>query len=302
MGSGRWSVNTYSQRAQQRQASGQDAFAYSQKAQQSGQLLVHQTLDPMNLGYRESRDSAEHPESNSIIVGLDVSGSMAKVVRGIHADLPQLLQLLLDRNYIPHPQIMFSAFSNGSCDRVPMQVGQFESDNRMDQNLENMILGGGCDIRESAELMLYVAAYHTAIDCWEKRQKRGYMFLITDEMAYENVKKNELANIFGVEAPEDLPLQDVVATVQEMYHLYVIIPAGASHGGDPKVYDFYKKYVGEQYVIRLDEPSDVSEVIALTIGISEGTIGLDDGIEDLREIGTGKTNVDSVKKALSNLK
>lgn len=301
MGSGRWSPDTYTRRAQQRNASGQDAFAYNDQARRSGQLLVHQTLDPNGLGFRESRDSNEHPESNSIIVGLDVSGSMAAVVRGIHEDLPQLFQLLLEREYIPHPQIMFSAFSNGRCDKVPLQVGQFESDNRMDENLENMILGGGCDIRESAELILYIAAYHTAIDCYEKRQKRGYLFIITDEMAYESVMKDQVEKIVGQQFDADIPLEEVIAKVKEMYNLYIIIPTGASHGGDPKVYNFYEQYVGKQYVIRLDTPSDVSEVIALTIGISEGTIGLDDGIEDLREIGAKDNNIEQVAKALSSL-
>ena len=70
---------------------------------------------------------------------------------------------------------MFAAVGDATCDRVPLQVGQFESDNRMDQNLEHMILegGGGGQKTESYELMLYVAARHTAIDCWDKRRPQG---------------------------------------------------------------------------------------------------------------------------------
>src|SRR3954470_10735394 len=186
MGSGRWSPDTYPDRAPARAATGADTFAYSHAARQSGNLRPHQSLDPTNLDVRESRDSAEHPESNAIIISLDVTGSMDRVVRGIHADLPRLHELLLGHQYIPHPQICFAAVGDATCDRVPLQVGQFESDNRMDQNLENMILegGGGGQKTESYELMLYVAARHTAIDCWEKRRRKGYLFMIGDETAY----------------------------------------------------------------------------------------------------------------------
>ena len=125
---------------------------------------MHPTLDPYGLTVRESRDSAEHPDSNPILISLDVTGSMGAVVRGIHRDLPHLHELLLGHKYIPHPQILFAAVGDATCDRVPLQVGQFESDNRMDQNLENMILegGGGGQKTESYELAMYVAARHTA--------------------------------------------------------------------------------------------------------------------------------------------
>src|SRR5580658_4603845 len=183
MGSGKWSAVTYGERAGARAATGKDAFDFSRAAMQSGQLRPHQTLDPSGLGIRESRDSDEHPESNSIIISLDVTGSMGKVVRGIHANLPQLHELLLGHHCIADPQIMFAAVGDATCDKVPLQVGQFESDNRMDRNLENMILegGGGGQSTESYELTMYVAARHTAIDCWEKRGRKGYLFMIGDE-------------------------------------------------------------------------------------------------------------------------
>jgi hypothetical protein len=292
MGNGRWSTSTYQSRARAR--GGQDAFAYSRQSK-----TVHPTLDPQGLTVRESRDSAEHPESNSIIVGLDVSGSMGAVIRAIHADLPQLHELLLGHNYIPHPQIMFSGFCNGTNTSVPpLQIGQFESDNRMDQNLENLILGGGGP-RESAELMMFVAARHTSIDCWEKRGKRGYMFLIGDEPAFLEVKANEVNTFIGSGIQTNIPLEDIVDEVKERYNLYMIIPVGAYGGDDPALYAFWEQYLGSQYVIRLEKPDDVAETIALTIGLSEGTIGMNDGADHLRAVGASSDTIDTVTKALA---
>src|SRR5437762_12231759 len=120
MGSGLWSPTTCHARAVDRARSGKAVFDYSADAMRSGHLRPHQTLDPQGLGLRESRDSEEHPESNAVIISLDVTGSMSRVVRGIHSDLPHLHELLLGHRYIPHPQIMFAAVGDATCDRVPL--------------------------------------------------------------------------------------------------------------------------------------------------------------------------------------
>jgi hypothetical protein len=303
MGSGYWSPSTYTDRAAARAASGTDAFAYSSDAVRSGHLRVHQTLDPKGMGVRESRDSNDHPDSNSIIISLDVTGSMGKVVRGIHADLPQLHELLLGHKYIPHPQIMFAAVGDATCDQVPLQVGQFESDNRMDQNLENMILegGGGGQNRESYELMMYIAARHTAIDCWEKRQRKGYLFIIGDEMAYGYVQKMEIAQLIGPGLEEDIPLAGMITEVRQKYHLYYVIPGGAAHGTDKRINSFWEEHLGAQSVLHLDQAEDTSECIAMTIGMNEGAITLDDGVAHMQKRGLVARTIDRIGRALSGI-
>ena len=91
MGSGRWSPDTYHNRVAGYRSSGRDAFGHSARAFETGDMRVHQTLDPRGLVVRESRDSDEHPDSNAVVISLDVTGSMDRVVRGIHANLPQQL-------------------------------------------------------------------------------------------------------------------------------------------------------------------------------------------------------------------
>ena len=303
MGGGAWSPKAYSMSAALRARTGTDTFSHSAYARQSGDYRVHQTLDPRGMGVRESRDSDEHPTSNAIIISLDVTGSMDRVVRGIHADLPKLHEMLLGRNYIPHPQIMFAAVGDATCDRVPLQVGQFESDNRMDQNLESVILegGGGGQKTESYELMLYVAARHTAIDCWEKRRRKGYLFIIGDEMAYPCVKREETQRLIAGGLQENLPLADVIAEVRERYHLYYIIPGGAAHGADKQVLQFWRQHLGEAHVIQLHDPADTSECIALAIGISEGVVSPEEGLSRFQKQGVVSRAVSSVSRAITSL-
>jgi hypothetical protein len=118
--------------------------------------------------------------------------------------------------------------------------------------------------------MMYVAARHTAIDCWEKRRRKGYLFMIGDELAYPAVKKAEIGQLIGAAPQSDIRLDKMIAEVKERYHPFFIIPGGASNGGDREVLNFWRKHLGGDRVLRLDSPEETSECIARTIAMSEG--------------------------------
>ena len=113
---------------------------------------------------------------------------MSNVVGAIHSSLKNLYDLLLIRGYVQHPQIMFMAIgdsvitSGRMCDEVPLQVGQFESDLRATLQLENMVIegGGGGQKSESYQNAAYFLAEHTVHDAWERRRKKGYVYVIGD--------------------------------------------------------------------------------------------------------------------------
>ncbi len=275
MGSGRWTPDTYNDRAAARRAAGRDAFDYSRAAIESGHLRPHPTLDPKGLGLRESRDNAEHPASNAVLISLDVTGSMGTVVRGIHANLPRLHELLLAQGCLPDPQVCFAAVGDATCDAVPFQIGQFESDNRMDADLEHVVIegGGGGQKTESYELMLYAAARHTATDCWEKRGRKGYLFIIGDETAYPAADAGLVRRVFGDALAENVPLRQLAAEAAERWHVYFIIPGGAAYGRDPAMVAFWADLLGADHVIALQSPDRTSECIALTIAANEGPVG-----------------------------
>jgi hypothetical protein len=283
MGSGKWSTDVYDAAARFRAATGASAFAYSD----SGAARVHDALDPLRVGVRESRDSAEHPQSLAIAVLFDVTGSMLGVPRVLQAKLPQLLGLLLRKGYATDPQIMFGAIGDATCDRAPLQVGQFESDNRMDDDLGRILLegGGGGQKTESYELALYFMARHTATDCLTKRGRRGYLFMIGDEMAYQRVKPAEVRSVIGDDLREPVPVTDMMAEVSRKWDTYYILPAGASYVGDPEVLGFWRGLLG-QSVIQLADLDAVCETIALTVGLGEDAISLDDGLADLGDVGS----------------
>lgn len=301
MGSGRWSTDVYEEMERARTAHGGSAFAHYDRAKKTGDYKVHDTLDPRGVKVRESRDSDEHPNTNAIAVILDVTGSMRTIPMTVQQKLPQLLGLLLYKNYIPHPQILFGAVGDAVSDHAPLQMGQFESDNRMDAHLQNLILegNGGPYGMESYELALYFMARHTSIDCYEKRGKKGYLFLIGDEMAYHEVKSSEVRDWIDKDMRQNVKLAQIISEAAAKYHVYMLIPTGAAGGNNPQIVEFWKTRIGEQQVIALENADDVSETIALIIGTREGTIGLDDGIADLRAAGATDSTIASVGKALA---
>lgn len=296
MGSGRWTTDVYDAAARYRAATGTSAFAYSD----TGARTVHSDLDPHGVSWRESRDSDEHPTSLAVAVLFDVTGSMGMVPRVLQTKLPELLGLLLRKGYAAHPQVLFGAVGDATCDRAPLQVGQFESDNRMDDDLGRILLegGGGGQMTESYELAMYFMARHTAIDCHERRGRRGYLFLIGDEMPYPRVKAAEVRSVIGDELVEDIPVAAVVAELRRKYDVYYILPAGSSYAGDARVLDCWRRLLG-QNVIQLDDLDAVCETIALTIGLGEEAIDLAEGLDHLREYGSPAGA--SVSRALATI-
>jgi hypothetical protein len=302
MGSGHWSTNVYDAAAGYRAATGADPFDYSARARSGDRSTwaAHASLDPMGLSTRESRDSDEHPDSLAIAVLFDVTGSMQSVPRVLQTKLPELFGLLLRKGYTQHPQILFGAVGDATCDRVPLQLGQFESDNRMDDDLGNIFLegGGGGQMTESYELAMYAMARHTSLDCHEKRGRRGYLFLIGDELPYGKVKAREVREFIGDKLTEDIPLVALIPELQQKFDVYYILPAGASYAGSDKVLGPWRKLLG-QNVLELDDLDAVCETIALTVGLGEEAIDLQEGLEDLADIGS--TAGASVGKALAGV-
>jgi hypothetical protein len=304
MGSGKWSTNVYDEHARYLSSSGKGAFDYSDGMHRAGMSTwsVHDTLNPMKVNFRESRDSDEHPDSTSIAVMFDVTGSMGSIPVILQKKLPELLGLLLRKGYVLDPQILFGAIGDATCDRVPLQVGQFESDNRMDQNLENIFLegGGGGQRTESYELAMYFISRHTDIDCWNKHGRKGYLFIIGDEMAYDAVSHREVGAVIGDGLQQDIRTAEIVKELRERYHVFYILPQGASYGGDSTILGFWRKLLG-QNVLELEDPEAVCETIALTIGMTEGTIDLKAGAADLRDFGVADRTLAVVTTALAGI-
>jgi hypothetical protein len=285
MGCTRWSDDHYNDRARLRAAAGKDAFEYNDDIHEGrAEARVHQKMNPRGVTVRESRDSDAHPESHAVAVLFDVTGSMQTVPRILQANLPRLMGLLMRKGYLEHPQILIGAIGDATCDRAPLQVGQFESGIEIEEDLGKLYLegGGGGQVTESYELAMYFMARHTAIDCYEKRGKRGYLFIIGDEAPYAHVKRSEVRRIIGDRPQADQRIENLVAELAHSYDTYFVLPKMTSHWNNASVWRRWVKLLG-QNALRLENPEGICELIASTIGLAEGKVDLENLPEDLKE-------------------
>lgn len=309
LGGGRWDTDVYEDVTQQKVKSG-TAFGYDQTMKAAPAhvpQVAHASLDPRALNpggpltgknIRESRDSDEHPNSVPIAVFFDVTGSMGQVPIVLQQKLAGLFGLLLRKGYTTDPQVAIGAYGDAHCDKVPLQVSQFESDNRIDENLDNLFLegGGGGNGGETPTLAAYWLAEHTATDAWEKRKKRGYAFLIGDEIALD-VTAAQLRESIGAEAEVGVTAKEAFTAAQERWNLYFIVIDNGTAARQGSV-DFYRTLLDPEHVIVLDDATAVAETIAVQIGRVEGVVDLSTGTAHLNEIGSGAV-AGSVSRALA---
>lgn len=190
------------------------------------QRQCHPLMNPKGIKVRESRDGADHPESQGIVFALDVSGSMGEIPRIMATQqLPSFMKVLMDCQ-VKDPQVLFMALGNATSDQAPLQVGQFESTAElMDQWLTWTYLEGhGGGEGESYDLAFYFLAAHTEMDCMVKRKKRGYLFMTGDETPFPALSRHIVEGIIGDKLDEDIPIEEVIAELQKTYIPFFLIP------------------------------------------------------------------------------
>lgn len=274
MGASTWSNDFYKDREALRTKTGKSAFAYDAKVStmRHEDRKVHEKLNPKGVVVRESRDSKEHPNSLAISVMFDVTGSMRTTPMVIQKQLPRLMGLLTSTGFVKDPQILFGCVGDEFSDSGSLQVGQFESGIEMDDDLGCMWLegGGGGSNEESYQNALYFFARHTSTDCFEKRGKKGYLFIVGDEHPYPRVSKSTVAKIFGDTLQEDIPVEAIVKEAQEKYHVYFIIPQRASHGSSPALRKTWSDLLGAEHVLTVQNEESISELVSLAVALNEG--------------------------------
>lgn len=308
MGHGAWTIDSYTTRASTKAAAGKSTFDYDDDIRAGRASKVNALLDPKATAgalsphagtiMREVMISDEHPNPTPIAIVLDVTGSNIDAARVVHGKLPGLHGLLQRKGYCEDPQINMCATGDANSDRFPVQVGQFESDNRIDAQLEAMILegNGGGGGNETYELLAYFLARHTFLEPFEEQGRKGYAFFIGDEMPYDKVRKGQVASLIGDSLEDDVSTAQIFTELQERYEVFFLFQAQGSYR-ESQVLPAWRKLLGERALV-LDDPAAVCEFIAGVLGMLEGDLDLDEIEEDLLAVGSAST-VKAATKALA---
>lgn len=262
MGTGHWDARMWDN-YREKNISGRDAHS----------IYSARTMDPHFSPYRvtrEARDSLEHPNSTPIIIGLDVTGSMARILEVIAQKIGIVMNQIYDRQPVPDPQVCFAAIGDSQFDDFPLQVTQFESDNRIVEQLTRIYFeqGGGGNYFESYPLIWYFAAHHTLCDQMQKREKKGFLFTFGDDGFPNTLTPQELRAIFGDSAWRAKPVESILEQAAEKYEIYHFC---MQQGGTYRDSDFsrWKALLG-QHAIRVQDYSKIPELVVSLLELHAG--------------------------------
>jgi hypothetical protein len=311
MGSGNWDSHTYTANVSAAKAAGKPTFDYDSQIK-AGRVAAkaHDLLDPLTKAgdtspfagkvMREVTISDEHPNPTPIAIFLDVTASNGEAARAVHAKLPQLFGLLQRKGLIEDPQILIGAIGDANkYDRVPLQVGQFESDNRIDAQVEAMHLemGGGGGGNETYELGAYYLARHTYLEPWHKQGRKGYAIFIGDEKPYDKITKENIATYTGDTLEADVITAQAFEELKEQYEPFFLFQLKGSYT-ESEVLPTWRALLAEN-ALTLEDPNNVCEFIAGLLLAREGGLDLDEIADELADAGFDANAIASASKTLA---
>jgi hypothetical protein len=235
-------------------------------------------LDPYNpalISLRESRDSDINPNSTSIGLFLDVTGSMGMLAEKMMRDgLNTAATELIKRAPVSDPHIMLGAVGDAECDSAPLQLTQWESSTVLAKQTKELYIegGGGGNAGESYMLPHVFHAFKTETDCWAKRRKKGYLITIGDEPTLDGVTRAQAKQFLGIDLQQDLTAAECIALASERYEvLHVVVAQGNGCSGHrrDRVISQWNSLLPQRVLI-LEDHTKLAETIVSAIQVIEG--------------------------------
>lgn len=274
-----WDDRTYDVSTAAKIATG-TTFGYTRSAKRTGRMVVHDNLNIVdedgNARTRESRDFNEERQSTPIVIGFDVTGSMQENPAILQRELKGLFGMLNRKDVVDFPQVAIAAYGDTHCDSAPVQFSQFESGNLIDENLDNVLIegGGGGNDGETSTAIAWYVGNHVETDAWDKRGKKGYLFLIGDECAF-TITSRQAKKFLGENVQSGITPKMAFDAAKERWHVFFLLidnySAKYQHSRDK-----YERLIGKDNVITLQDASAAPAVIASVIGVVEDTVSHDE--------------------------
>lgn len=227
------------------------------------QKNLHASLNPKNV-MRECCDTAEHPNTIPVILGLDVTGSMGSA----SLEVAKKLNPIMENLYKEVKDIEFCIMGIGDMryDYCPVQISQFESDIRIAENVDNIYHehGGGGNNFESYSMAWYMGLNHTKLDCWN-RGKKGIIITLGDETLNPYIPRignyTSIINFIGDELQGDIETRDLYEEASKKFDIYHIhVNHGwSSNSRENDARSTFGEIIGENHfkVATLETLSDV---------------------------------------------
>jgi hypothetical protein len=217
-----------------------------------------------NLKLVDPRGKEISSESeNPLIIGVDVTGSMASWPAEIFDRLPLLYQTI--SQYKPDLEVCFAAIGDATCDSYPLQVNDFAKGVDLEDKLNALYPegGGGGQLSESYELFGHFINSH----CKLPKAKSPFLFIYGDEKFYERIDPGQARHYIGDSLESELESKAVWNSLMQKFNLfYLHKPYG--NEDEPtttkEVGKYWANALGPQRVIELPS-SDRAVDVAMAI-------------------------------------
>ncbi|PCI39586.1 MAG: hypothetical protein COB50_00895 [Thiotrichales bacterium] len=236
MGGGSFSVTKYAKQAEIAKVSVNSGFKANSMCGE---------FDPRAVSTRFSKTGPfnEFKDVITILVGLDVTGSMGKIPKNLVTGKLGSLMVDLQKTFNrpnENLQISFAGIGDAKTDRSPLQVTHFESDNRFAQQLPKIWLEGrgGANGAESYNLLWYYAANKTHLNYVEQAKRKGILITVGDDNVHPSLTASEIKRCLDPKYDGgNLSNEVLLNAVREQYDVYhIVVTDGTAYG-----YDFPKR-------------------------------------------------------------
>lgn len=204
---------------------------------------LSECLNPYNV-MRECRDSEEHPNTLPVILALDVTGSMGGASVAVAKQLSKIMENIFSSGDVPDVEFCIMAIGDLAYDYEPIQMGQFESDIRIAEQVDAIYFEGhgGGNAYESYTAAWYMGLKHCDLDCW-KRGRKGVIITLGDEtpnfcLPVKGTHKG-LSSATGDKLQGDIETKDLLPEVREKFNVYHI-----SVNDPQSSYEYNNRYCG----------------------------------------------------------
>lgn len=179
-------------------------------------------LNPYKV-MRECCDSEEHPNTTPIILALDCTGSMGGASVKVAQQLNTIMTDIYASGAVPDVEFCIMAIGDLAYDGAPIQMGQFESDIRIAEQLDQVYFegGGGGNSYESYTAAWYMGLNHCKLDCWN-RGKKGIIITLGDELPNPYLPAMGIKTTVGDNVQADIETKSLLPQVLEKFDVYHI--------------------------------------------------------------------------------
>lgn len=253
---------------------------------------VNTALNPKNV-IRECCDSEEHPFTKPIILALDVTGSMGDAATEIASSMGVIMENLY--NKVKDIQFMTMGIGDFAYDYGPLQVSQFESDTRINEQLDKIWFefGGGGNSYESYTAAWKFGLDHTKLDCYDKRNTKATLITIGDETLNPMISGSRWREVVGDNVQGDIETKDLYEAASKkfnIYHIHVSHGYGRDDHYDSKCVHSFESVLGVQHVFQCNVDNIDQTITNIVL----------DSVNDSGSFVSDDTTTESIPQAIVN--